>query len=310
MKNKEGSSLAKIEASRKNALQSTGPKTLEGKNVVKWNALKHGLLSKEIIIKAGDGKESKAEFKVLLSELREDLQPEGILEEMLVEKIVICYWRLRRVLRCEIGEIRKELDSASWNELFRRSEEVNFEKRFLSVDESKGNLKKNSMGLQYLIDVLDEVKKSVEEAGHLSEDGFKKLALNFGGEENSLTHWCFVFSQMATEGPEKAKQDSENYGDTPTPEQCKKMILKLIDDEKKKMEDLKEIIEENENLEMEAKIDSLCLPSKEAVDKILRYETTIERQLYRAMNQLERLQRQRKGEIIPLPISVEVSSDK
>ena len=168
---------------------------------------------------------------------------------------------------------------------------------------------KNSMGLQYLIDVLDEVKKSVEEAGHLSEDGFKKLALNFGGEENSLAYWCFFFSNMATEGPEKAKQDPENYGDTPAPEQCKKMILKLIDDEKGKMENLKEIIEENENLELEAKIASLSLPSKEAVDKILRYETMIERQLYRAMNQLERLQRQRKGEFVPPPISVEVSGE-
>jgi hypothetical protein len=37
----------KAQANRRNALQSTGPKTPEGKAAVRWNALKHGLLSKE-----------------------------------------------------------------------------------------------------------------------------------------------------------------------------------------------------------------------------------------------------------------------
>jgi hypothetical protein len=39
---------------------------------------------------------------------------------------------------------------------------------------------------------------------------------------------------------------------------------------------------------------------------ILKYETTIERQIYKAMHELERLQRSRKGETIPLPLAVDV----
>ena len=35
----------KAEANRRNALKSTGPKTPEGKDAVRLNALKHGLLS-------------------------------------------------------------------------------------------------------------------------------------------------------------------------------------------------------------------------------------------------------------------------
>ena len=107
---KKKTSQKQIRANRMNALKSTGPKTPEGKRVARWNALKHGLLSKEVVIKTGGGKESGAAFRKLLTQLREDLQPEGVLEEMLVEKIAICYWRLRRVLRCEVGEIRKDLD--------------------------------------------------------------------------------------------------------------------------------------------------------------------------------------------------------
>jgi hypothetical protein len=49
------------------------------------------------------------------------------------------------------------------------------------------------------------------------------------------------------------------------------------------------------------------LPSGEVLDKILRYETKLERQMYRAMAQFERVQRMRQGEAIPAPLSVEVS---
>ena len=44
----------KAEANRRNALKSTGPKTPEGKDAVRLNALKHGLLSEEILLPGED----------------------------------------------------------------------------------------------------------------------------------------------------------------------------------------------------------------------------------------------------------------
>jgi hypothetical protein len=41
--------------------------------------------------------------------------------------------------------------------------------------------------------------------------------------------------------------------------------------------------------------------------KYLRYETALERQIYKALNALERLQRIRLGEKLPLPVSLEVN---
>ncbi len=45
------------------------------------------------------------------------------------------------------------------------------------------------------------------------------------------------------------------------------------------------------------------------MDTLLRYETANERQLYRAIDQLERLQRQRAGDYVPPPVKLGISSD-
>jgi hypothetical protein len=43
-----------------------------------------------------------------------------------------------------------------------------------------------------------------------------------------------------------------------------------------------------------------------AMDLILRYQTTINRQFFQAMNQLERLQRLRKGDNVSAPLNLQV----
>ena len=48
------------------------------------------------------------------------------------------------------------------------------------------------------------------------------------------------------------------------------------------------------------------IPSIYELDRLLRYEGAIERHLYKAMNQLERLQRMRSGDNVPAPVEVDV----
>ena len=64
---------------------------------------------------------------------------------------------------------------------------------------------------------------------------------------------------------------------------------------------------EREEQEEAARQAAAVLPSMEVLEKILRYETKLERQLCRAMAQLERLQRMRRGEAVPAPLSVAVA---
>jgi hypothetical protein len=85
------------DANRRNAMKSTGPKTVEGRNLSKLNALKHGLTAAQIVI----FDENAQDLENFHEGLIEELLPIGALEEQLVERIAVCAWRLRRVYRIE-----------------------------------------------------------------------------------------------------------------------------------------------------------------------------------------------------------------
>lgn len=90
-------SLKQLAANRKNAKASTGPKTAEGKAISKYNALKHGLLSKEALL----DDENEVDLANLGKKLRTELTPETELELVLVDRITANVWRLRRVMQIE-----------------------------------------------------------------------------------------------------------------------------------------------------------------------------------------------------------------
>lgn len=87
------------EANRQNALRSTGPKTDEGRERAKMNALKHGLAAETVIMAA----ERAEDYEAFRDAMFEDLAPVGTLEGVLVERIVVGAWRLRRAVRKEAG---------------------------------------------------------------------------------------------------------------------------------------------------------------------------------------------------------------
>ncbi len=89
---------SQIQANRLNALKSTGPKNAVNTS---FNALKHGLLSKELCVKRKWINENPREYKQLLQFLLNDLKPTSVIESILVERIAQAYWRLRRVQRAE-----------------------------------------------------------------------------------------------------------------------------------------------------------------------------------------------------------------
>src|SRR5438094_3618398 len=92
------STLKQIEANRRNALLSTGPKTPEGKAAVRLNALRHGLRAHTVVLPG----ENPEKFHELCEDLEAEWQPQTRTEQIYVEQMAVSQWKLRRM---EIAEI-------------------------------------------------------------------------------------------------------------------------------------------------------------------------------------------------------------
>jgi hypothetical protein len=317
----------KILANRKNALHSTGPRTERGKRAVSRNAIAHGILAREVVITAGDGEESQEEFDALAQELLEHYEPVGPIERKFVEKIAICWWRLGRAIRAENGELRKRLDTLSMDRTLRHEDQVNLALRFSMGGVSLFNaqnaadakvttvqrnsalqamdrlLREHSLGLLYLTTLLEVAKSEIGRAGDISEASRKKILLMFGALDLPFAIYCRNGSAPETKAegqPRESDADKETETDPA-------LTLRAIDHQLEKLNLLRAHALEREKLSLDAEARSFSMPSEDATDKLLRYEAHIDRQLYRAMDQLERLQRQRQGENVPPPLSVNVS---
>jgi hypothetical protein len=85
------------EANRKNAQHSTGPKTPEGKEAIRFNALTYGLRTRASILPD----ENAAEYSQLWDELEADWRPQTRTERCYLETMVTSQWLLRRVAESE-----------------------------------------------------------------------------------------------------------------------------------------------------------------------------------------------------------------
>jgi len=103
-------SLLQIEANRRTAIRSTGPKTETGRAIASRNALKHGLTADRVIL----FDERQEEFERFYAGLIAALKPQGPMEAQLAERIAINAWRLRRAYRIESGLFERA--RSAWRE--------------------------------------------------------------------------------------------------------------------------------------------------------------------------------------------------
>jgi hypothetical protein len=84
---------ARAQAARTNGAKSKGPVTAEGKKNSSQNAVKHGLTA----LKWTGRPEDEAAYQEFSQAVTAELNPQGILQEVLAERIVSSMWRLRRI---------------------------------------------------------------------------------------------------------------------------------------------------------------------------------------------------------------------
>ena len=97
-----------IEANRRNATKSTGPRTPKGKAHSSRNALKHGLLAEQVIIVG----ENVNELSDLEQRLTAEYRPAGVLERELVNQMVASLWRLYRLRKVEAGIFAQQIEES------------------------------------------------------------------------------------------------------------------------------------------------------------------------------------------------------
>jgi hypothetical protein len=92
-------SLRQIEANRRNALRSTGPKTDDGKHHASQNAVRHGLTAETVITPLEDPEDYKAFEQAVTA----GYEAETAVERELVLRLASLLWRLRRATSIETG---------------------------------------------------------------------------------------------------------------------------------------------------------------------------------------------------------------
>jgi hypothetical protein len=235
--------------------------------------------------------------------------PEGSIEEMLVEKIAVAYWRLRRAYRFEVGLIRQELDTVS-NDYFERKD-WNGNRINKSDDEIGEEIRSEKI-------ILKEWKKDKRDLQRMYDEG-QSIHKTYDLEDN----WLLLYEKMSYYHQDEDWNIEEDEDETLPPEKVKEFLSnklgwsdsriwetligicdKEIEGSRGRIMSL-ERKRENNILRLQVLKKLGNIPSKLELDRLLRYESSIERQFYKALNQLERLQRIRLGDNIPPPLEVE-----
>jgi len=242
-------------------------------------------------------KEDAHEFEALHQQFRDDLEPVGPLEEMLVDQIVTAHWRKRRVLTAEAGEIALNVDDGHW----RRNRGPNPPLQWMEwsgLGDPAYTMSASAEGNMVIGNILGHLRERVEREGELTEAAVEASVRAFRGRPNHLTEDLArlqVKLQANPEGLEPAAWRARNRAEA----------LSCLDHELSRAASREEECRVREQQAEVSHQAAAALPDAATLDKILRYEAALDRQIYRAIAQLERLQCRRRGEDIPAPPSVD-----
>ena len=269
------------EANRANSARSTGPKNTDRSRL---NAIRHGILSSEAVIRDREGVEDSKLFEGLRDGLYESLVPVGELEGLLVDELVLLAWRRRRVVRFETAAIRENTDKALRNRNLHPVREVSETRSFDHVNVEDA--------LAEYITLIQAVRDKPE-----PDDTIVAAA------------WVLLFEFVDKEfdsSVESVLQIGEDWGEKshfPTADVAK--LIRIVvansgielpefwakyeaDLDLKIIELAMQVASSADAVSYDLQLASL--PSTQAMEKVQRYEAHLSRLFYRALHELQHLQ--------------------
>lgn len=281
------------------ARRSTGPRTPQGKQRSRLNALKHGLFADSILLIG----ESPAEFQALLNGFRESIQPHGMLEDLEVEKLATLFWRLRRLLRAErakvekryVLELPKDCRFQSNEGVLQALQEWADKKGLLSLPPSLGFINTAIGG-------LEKLRRLIEKRG-LDRDADYEILQTLYGEWHSEPTDRLPRIYLSVEKLVENEVAKDANRPSTTPKERQRIVVDAIEKEISTLNELRQLADQH----MRLKMDLADIPDEDDLDRLLRYEVHLNREIERTQNRIERLQRARMGQPVPPSMRLEVS---
>ena len=274
-------SLQKLSANRRNAQLSTGPKTALGKAKSALNAVKHGIFTKECLKNISD--EEARDYETLRLGIFESLKPKDQMQAILCDKVAIDAWRLRKVLAFEQGAMQLEtlnLDASDSSvELSRRESLMRNYERHKSERATLNQLKKwlttnKTTNLSHLSrDTYELLEEIVQNLKQRFREVYRHMDIELLGNCDQLSEFC-TWNELDLN---RLKAD----------------LLECIEDKLRSGSNMPNYYE-NGIREFDHKrsiYESVAqLPSAENTDKVIRYETHLQRSIERNLRLLRSLQ--------------------
>lgn len=283
----------------------TGPRTAIGKERAKYNALKHGLFSKVVLM----SHEDRSQFNTLLRGLRHDLKPEGMLQEMLVEKLVVTLWRYRRFLEAESGEVLKNVRDLKIEAVRRFDQKLRvsarIEQDFARTDR-RGCISDiyDPDCLEICLDKLHVVREKAERFGlehtALSDNLGYVYGARYSGRpgKDLFDIYLVCLSAVKETAPERESRGFASEVD------CLQKFMAATEKEIRRLEGRRRCTErvpiwylrKGEDEPSAEEMLRCTIPDSDEMDRLLRYESSLERAFERILTQLEQLKRMRTSQ--------------
>jgi hypothetical protein len=222
--------------------------------------------------------ETWEEYEQLLAGLREYYMPVGTAEELEVQCIAQCWWRLKRADRYENATMRVAVARKELADQFKYCDERDAEERdfILRLEKLSDEIEATEQVPTDLREKLVAMKPTFRPMWPLVENAARELLSN-----NS----CF-----ARLSEEASPEDHPRMFAVLMIETARAFVGHLSDMRRRNV--------------TEFAYDRHAIPTTAEQDRILRYQVAFERQLTRAQYRLERLQRARKAEAVLPSVTV------
>jgi len=326
--------IARRVANCANALQSTGPRSLAGKQTVARNAISHGIFAAVPVVMGED----EGEWDEHRAGVVATLGAEGTTEVALAERAASILWRLRRLVRYEAAKTAVAQEKAAqhknsytdeFDEEFQedqRSEEWAVDKARNTLEDCKSNHQRAVAG-QALLAVL-ESRPDGESVTEVAARGILNAA--FCVDEQTIEVSSFPsnsrdFLKVIGEPARQFKAVSwtvghvrrglSYYAERANVEMKKFLELLTAELVRQVTERVASVAKaEAELAQFETRLDHRlarrraveAILTDESLESLTRYEAHLGRQLQQTLVQLERLMALRAGEYVPPPAVAEV----